>query len=245
MAYKDTLSPQLLALCAQVTAKRAKTVIDHILKHGQITTEELADTYGYDHAPRAARDVREQGIPLKTLSVVSTKTGRKIAAYTFDDLANIVGGRIGGRKAFSKAFKQKLIEHYGSKCTITGEAMEDRYLQIDHRIPYEVSGDEPGENEVQDFMLLDASTQRAKSWSCEHCPNFDPAKRILDVCKTCFWAYPEEFTHVATEPKRRADIVWSGDEVRDFDVVKDQARASGMTIGDFIKTRLRESLGEN
>ncbi|WP_369334486.1 helix-turn-helix domain-containing protein [Candidatus Thiosymbion oneisti] len=51
-----------------VEAKRPKTVIDHILKHGQITTEELKDTYGYNHPPRATRDVREQGIPIKTLS---------------------------------------------------------------------------------------------------------------------------------------------------------------------------------
>ena len=41
-----------------VTAKRAKTVIDHILKHGHITTEELKNLYGYDHPPRAARCAR-------------------------------------------------------------------------------------------------------------------------------------------------------------------------------------------
>ena len=35
-----------------VLAKRAKTVIDHILKHGHITTEELKNLYGYDHPPR-------------------------------------------------------------------------------------------------------------------------------------------------------------------------------------------------
>lgn len=49
-------------LCATVTAKRPRTVIDHILKHGYVTTEELKEQYGYDHPPRAARDVREQGI---------------------------------------------------------------------------------------------------------------------------------------------------------------------------------------
>ena len=58
---------EFIKLLQSVKAKRPKTVIDHILKHGQITTEELKDTYGYNHPPRAARDVREQGIPLKTL----------------------------------------------------------------------------------------------------------------------------------------------------------------------------------
>jgi hypothetical protein len=48
-----------------VTAKRPKTVIGHILKHGQITTEELKNLYGYNHPPRAARDVKEHGIPIE------------------------------------------------------------------------------------------------------------------------------------------------------------------------------------
>ena len=50
---------EFLELCASVTGKRPKTVIDHILKRGHITTEELKNKYGYDHPPRAARDVRE------------------------------------------------------------------------------------------------------------------------------------------------------------------------------------------
>lgn len=58
-----SLPPEFLTKLKSITAKRAKTVIDHILKHGFITTEDLSTTYGYDHGPRAARDVREQGIP--------------------------------------------------------------------------------------------------------------------------------------------------------------------------------------
>lgn len=49
-----------------ITDKRPATVIRHIIKHGFITTEELAIKYGYEHAPRAARDVRERGINLET-----------------------------------------------------------------------------------------------------------------------------------------------------------------------------------
>ena len=49
-----------------MTAKRPRTVIGHILQHGFITSEELHSIYGYDHPPRAARDVREYGIPLET-----------------------------------------------------------------------------------------------------------------------------------------------------------------------------------
>jgi hypothetical protein len=71
-----------LAKLQAITAKRARTVIDHILKHGQITTEELRDLYNYDHPPRGARDVKEQGIQIVSLRVRG-RGGRMIAAYTF------------------------------------------------------------------------------------------------------------------------------------------------------------------
>lgn len=59
-------SQRILDAIAKVTARRPKTVLDHILQHGSVSTDELQTLYGYDHAPRAARDVRELGIPLKT-----------------------------------------------------------------------------------------------------------------------------------------------------------------------------------
>lgn len=42
---------EFLDLCESVTAKRSKTVIEHILKNGHITTEELKENYGYNHPP--------------------------------------------------------------------------------------------------------------------------------------------------------------------------------------------------
>src|SRR5262249_6224296 len=140
------ISDELRALCAKVTAKRPRTVIEHILKYGYITTEELKTEYGYDHPPRAARDVREQGIPLITFKVRSKTTERMIGAYKFDDPTKIREGRIGGRKAFSKRFKQQLIAQLGSNSTLTGELLAERYLQIDHRIPYQVAGEAESES---------------------------------------------------------------------------------------------------
>jgi len=162
------IDPRILALCEKVSAKRPRTVIDHIIEHGSITTEELQGLYGYDHPPRAIRDVRECGIPLETYRVISHKTGRRIAAYRFDSPDKIVRGRIGGRKAFSRGFRKILIERYDSRDAITGEKLEARYLQIDHRVPYKVAGDSSYSEEQPDaYMLLDASSQRAKSRSCE------------------------------------------------------------------------------
>lgn len=75
-----TQSPEfarLKQLLDKISNKRARIVIEHILKHGLVTTEELEQQYGYKHPPRAARDVRESGIPLETFRV-KNKEGRSI-----------------------------------------------------------------------------------------------------------------------------------------------------------------------
>jgi hypothetical protein len=236
---ESELDEAMLALCRSVEAKRARTVIDHILKHGIITNEELSEVYGYDHPPRAIRDVRENGIPLITYSVVSSKTGRRMGAYTFDDLSKIRAGRVGGRKAFSKQFKKELVEMYGAKDAVTGERLDERYLQIDHRVPYEVGGDDGDTLNPADFMLLDASSNRAKSWSCEHCENF-LVKRNPEICKTCFWASPENYEHIAETLSRRVELVWSGQEVAQYEKLKTEANESGVEMTAFLKGKLSE-----
>lgn len=234
-----SLDRAMLALCRSVKAKRARTVIDHILEHGTVTTEELREVHGYEDPRRAIRDVRETGIPLITYRVTSYTSGRSIGAYTFDDMSKIKAGRVGGRKAFSKPFKQELIALYGLRDTITSEPLDERYLQIDHRIPYEVAGDDSGSLDARDFMLLDASSNRAKSWSCEHCDNFK-TKFEPAICKACLWALPENYSHIAEIPSRRVELVWTGNEVAAFERLKREAKRSGIELAAYIKRRLGE-----
>jgi len=228
----DGMSLAFYTACLAVTSKRPRTVINHILIHGFITTEQLGELYGYDHPPRAVRDVRENGIPLETYTVISNKTGRKIAAYRFDTTL-AVAGRIGGRKAFSKQFKEKLIKKYGARSALTNETLESRYLQIDHRIPYEIAGNTSAES-VESYMLLDASAQRAKSWSCENCKNFQSV-RDRNICSNCFWAFPESYTHIAMCEERRLDIVWSGQEAKHYDRLSSNASKVKKTPQDLVK----------
>ena len=229
------IDPRILELCKKVTGKRPRTVIDHILKHGHITTEDLQTKYNYDHPPRAIRDVRECGIPLDTSFVRSKRTGRKIGVYRFGDPKNIRRGRVGGRKAFSKAFRDLLVARYDSRDCITGEKIDRRYLQIDHRVPYEVAGEDAyDENSPEDYMLLDASSQRAKSWSCEQCKNWQGDKSV-SVCQSCFWAFPEKYTHVAGEQVRRVNIEWRGAEVEAFDKLSAKAQSENVTVASLLK----------
>ncbi|MBR1800581.1 MAG: HNH endonuclease [Bacteroidaceae bacterium] len=207
------LPKAFLAKLKAVTKKRPKAVIDHILKHGFVTTEELKQM-GYEHAPRAARDVREQGIPLETFRVKDSN-GRSIAAYRFGDLSKSEDklSKTAGRTMLSKALKKALIEKYGSKCFIYLQPMEERLLQVDHRVPYEIAGEQDG-HDINCFMLLSPSANRAKSWTCEHCPNWE--QKDPSYCIKCFWAHPEDYTHVAGKEQRQIILTFTGDEIEDY-----------------------------
>jgi hypothetical protein len=244
MNTKD-IPQEILDHCSKITRKRAKTVVDHIIEHGFITTEQLQTDYGYDHPPRAARDVREEGVPLVTFKVVSERTGRKIGAYKFGDPSKIKKGRFGGRKAFSKKFKDDLLEKYGSRDAVSGEEWEDRYLQIDHRIPYEIGGDEGnGENNLDLFMLLHGTSQRAKSWSCEHCDNFIKDHNV-ETCQSCYWAFPENYTHVAMKEVRMVSIEWIEKEVGSFDRLTKIAAKKKLSVQTIIKEILNSYTESN
>jgi len=220
-------------LLKSVSSKRARIVIEHILEHGQITTEDL-EKMGYNHPPRAARDVREAGIPLETFRVQSSDR-RSIAAYRFGDLSEIREERIQGRKTFPKKLKDDLYKISGGKCAICSGKFESRYLQIDHKVPYEVAGDEQeSEWNTDDYMLLCGSCNRAKSWSCEHCENWLNDK-LPQVCETCYWASPESYIHIALREVRRADILWNEDEVKAYERLKKSARRNQAPIPEHVK----------
>lgn len=63
-------------------------------------------------------------------------------------------------------------------------------------------------------MLLSPSANRAKTWTCEHCENWE--KKEESFCLKCFWAYPEDYEHVAGRIEKVISIVFTGDEIEDF-----------------------------
>ena len=233
MKAKD-LPREFLKRCKAVRAKRPRTVIDHILKHGHVTTEELKQQYGYNHPPRAARDVKEQGIPLEMFRVVGSD-GRNIAAYRFGDPARAMFSKLSGRTAFGKELKAKLMALHGCRCAIYLEDFEERALQIDHRIPFEVAGDDERDmDNPASYMLLCGSANRAKSWSCEHCANWHETKEPA-ICWRCYWAYPEDYDHVAMRQARRVDIMWTGVEVAVYDRLRERTMELQKDIPQYIK----------
>lgn len=236
---KDAYPPEFLKRLEAVRGKRSRIVVDHILKHGHITSEDLQRTYGYEHPPRAVRDVREQGIPIETFAVQNAE-GMRIAAYRFGDPSQVRAHRLSGRSVLPKAFKRSLVDRHGPRCAVCLCVHEGRYLQLDHRVPYEVAGDAAeGERDPDEFMLLCGSCNRAKSWSCEHCPNL-LEEQDRAICETCYWAHPERYKHIALRDIRRVEVVWTEDEVEVYERLKARAEAVHVEMPEYVKAVLKK-----
>lgn len=230
------ISPEFRAYIESITAKRPKTVLTHILEHGYITTDELNQLYHYKHPPRAARDVREYGIQLKTFRVNSAD-GRSIGAYMLADNAFVGIGRK-GRRAFPKKFKNTLLARDGERCAMCNGEFPGRILQIDHKVPYEVAGDSEDTLNPEEFMLLCNSCNRAKSWTCEHCDNWLNGKSS-STCQTCIFGSPDKYEHIAMQQRRSLTLVWEELEVYYYDRLKEQATEAGQSMSNYVKNLLK------
>jgi hypothetical protein len=188
---------------------------------------------GYGHPPRAAQDVRDLGFPLQTIKVKHSN-GRSIAAYVFDEGSLEV--RKQGRRLLPKKERDALIQAAGDKCQICGA---EHNLQVDHRIPYEVAG-ESQSGEKKPYQILCGSCNRKKSWACEHCQNWLQDKSLA-VCRSCYWAEPSTYSHVAMQQQRRVDLVWIGDEVKDFEQIRNQAMQHRRSVPDEMKRILKRT----
>jgi hypothetical protein len=243
MSVRSQLDPVLVEYLddvLKVCSSRARFVINTILENGSITSEDLRDE-GYVHGARAIGDVRDNGVPLITQKTKS-RDGRNIARYVFGDTADIKRHKFGGRINFPSKLKSQLLERDGAICSISQQELPESELQIDHRVPYFISGDIKGEQNPDGFMLLSKPMQRAKSWECEHCDNLlihsDTA-----ICETCYWAYPGNYKHVAMKELRMVTLTWEGEEVKTFDSMDEYAQQQGKSIQDVIKDLTSDKFG--
>jgi ABC-type phosphate transport system auxiliary subunit len=63
MTERKQIPAKLVQRINTVTNKRARFVLDSIVKNGSVSTTQLKEA-GYDHPPRAARDAVELGFAL-------------------------------------------------------------------------------------------------------------------------------------------------------------------------------------
>lgn len=212
-------------------SKRAVAARDYLIENVTVTTEKLAEM-GYDHPPRIIADLKEAGVSLDKTTVKSS-TGKNIAQYFL--VEKMTEGRA-KRISIPKKFREDLNTAYDHRCAICTGRFEGRELQADHRVPFLVGGDKASLDQ-NDYMPLCASDNRSKSWSCEHCENFEI--KDIDTCVSCFWAHPEDYSHVAMRSERRINLTFQGYEVVAVNKLKSEAAAAGLSVEDLAKRRIR------
>ena len=232
----DDLDADLVAEMQRRVAhnQRARLLVNTILAKGFMSTVDLSNA-GYEHPPRAARDVRELGIPL--ISPRARVDGRSVAHYRFPDLV-VLDRDAAGRRVLPASLKKELMDAYGQIDAFSGTELPASMLEVDHRIPFGVLPDSYDSLNPEEFMLVSGSMNRTKSWECEHCPNW--TERDPSICETCYWAIPDgEYEHISTLRIRRLDLAWTGeDEVSAFEVIFSRARAQGIPISEFVKQEM-------
>ena len=138
-----------------------------------------------------------------------------------------------GRTQLTEKLKNALLEHYGARCNLYGEEYPARLLQPDHRIPYEIGGDPENMMDLDRFMLLSPSANRDKSWACEHCENW--SKKDISMCKECYYAYPENYSHIAGKLEKRVSVIFNDEDMYLYDELLAQASENGITCEEETK----------
>jgi hypothetical protein len=229
MPKRPPIPAKLLRRIKLVTNKRARFVLDQIARNGIVSTIDLKNA-GYDHPPRAVMDAKDLGFAIKKVQA-KREDGQTIAAYEFDE--DELDPNKTGRVLLAKKERDAIVAAKGARCNMCGC---ETNLQLDHRIPFVVAGESQME-EADPYQVLDGSCNRRKSWACEHCENCLAIKNF-DTCLTCYWANPENYSHVALRPERRIDLVWVGGEVNAFDALKAEADKNGRSVPEQIKALL-------
>lgn len=238
----QVISQEFYEKLMSVTGKRARFVIDRIMGNGSCSTEEIKMA-GYEHPPRAKRDVVEAGIPIANKTGTDS-AGRRMAVYVFGDWEEYKKqnslAKTKGRNNLSDKLKQKLLSVDGAKDALYGEAFPEELLQVDHRIPFEIGGDPSDMMDVSKFMLLSPSANRAKSWACEHCVNW--TVKNIEMCENCYFAHPEKYDHVAGEKERRLDVIFKKSDIEIYDEIMNRADADGISVQEAFLSILKKAL---
>lgn len=240
----EMISEEFNNLLCSITNKRAKFVVETIMKKGSCSTEDLKKG-GYEHAPRAARDVRELGVPLITEKGKDSE-GKQMAVYVFGDWEKAKQDALkktNGRTQITNKLKSALIAKYGSRCNLFGEEYDERLLQPDHRIPYEIGGDPEDMMDLDNFQLLSPSANRDKSWTCEHCFNWN--EKEIEKCKECYYAFPESYTHIAGKLEKRLDVVFKKTDLEIYEMIVKYAEKNGISYQDSFKQLAKQGKEKN
>lgn len=102
-------------------------------------------------------------------------------------------------------------------------------LQADHKVPFQIAGNKEHHRVgLEAYQPACGSCNTKKSSSvCTKCPNQRGA-RDIDVCRSCYWSSPHDYTHIAMVPERRLVLSARGADVAKIQQVEALARELGL-----------------
>ncbi|HBL18007.1 MAG TPA: HNH endonuclease, partial [Elusimicrobia bacterium] len=58
----------------------------------------------------------------------------------------------------------------------------------------------------------------------------------------CYWAYPDNYSHIAMRPLRRLDLMWTGNEVQSYEQLKKKSEELQQTMPAYVKRVIEKNL---
>ncbi len=66
-------------------------------------------------------------------------------------------------------------------------------------------------------------------------------KKSMKVCESCYWAYPEEYTHIEMQEIKLLQVMWKGkNEIKEYIRLKTLCKERGLSLQDCIKDIIKK-----
>ena len=215
-------TPEFIETLLGAMSRRARFVRDQILRHRHVTAWEVKKHYSNETA--AVNDLVQVGIPLRT-TAVKAENGRSTTQYTFDP-------QHFRHRRDTRGFvphRSKVLE--GGQCALCPSSVQywKRTLQIDHRIPFSLVGNAEVERDgLAAVQALCPSHNTAKQHACKACEMF--RSRDSSQCRGCYWAYPDQYQHIAGQRERRLTVVAHDGQEPALQQLRSQAVGLGLSV---------------
>jgi hypothetical protein len=208
-------------LLSSSMGKSARFVRNLLLRQGYTTTAQVRVQYD----PVAIFDLSRLGVPLKSERI--RENGRGSKRYMLDPEA--FSQKVERRDFLTPAGRKRLCSMYSNKCAICGYFSSYYILQVDHRVPFSLVGNSLMRSEgFASLQPLCPSCNSAKENACTDCVI---STKDFECCRTCYWAYPNKYEHIATRIEQRLTLV--AENLEGFKVLselKSEALEKGLLV---------------
>ena len=219
---------------------RAKAAADLLMNKGIITKYDFESTnVPISQAPRAIRDLKDHGIPIKTLERVNVPQSKsKVSQYTFGDVADITVANKYGRMYNPTGMKDRLAKLHGNVCVFCGKELSGKDRELDHKLPVNIFGDlSPVERLNPDnYQLVCRKCNRLKREATSH-GAFDDRQDGMEVVEHNYWYDPVQYRKNKSDSLfAQSIVIWNtNNDLRLYKEVSQYAKESNKSFQNSLK----------